>query len=137
MSYESKRFPLTALQGRVLYHAERIFRSAGGSGCIAAQSWRDACADAALPVLVSAWTTAQCVKGLALIEWAARRHRMHLFRDVRTQWEDAALAEWHRAPEEYRASGAPLPERRKPPLPTVALVECWAVDNDDVLGGLS
>jgi len=85
--YESKRFPLTAAQGRVLYHAERIFRSAGGPGCIAVQSWRDACAEAALPVLVSAWTLRQCVQGLQLIEWAARRHRMHLFRDVRTQWE--------------------------------------------------
>lgn len=107
--YETKRFPLTAAQGRVLYHAERLFRSAGGNGCTAAVSWRDACAEAALPVLVSTWTNAQCVKGLHLIEWAARKHRMHLFRDVRTQWEPIAIAEWRRAPEEYRAARAPSP----------------------------
>lgn len=86
--YESKRFPLTAAQGRVLYHAERLFRSVGGNGAQAAQSWRDACAEAALPVLVSEWTRAQCVRGMLLIEWAARRHRMHLFRDVSTGWRD-------------------------------------------------
>ena len=86
--YETKRFPLTAAQGRVLYHAERIFRSAGGNGCMAARDWRDACAEAALPVLVSVWTVIQCVQGLQLIEWAARKHRMHLFRDCRTYSED-------------------------------------------------
>jgi hypothetical protein len=88
--YESKRFPLTAAQGRVLYHAERLFRSAGGPGVLAASIWRDACADAALPRLVSAWTTAQCVMGLALIEWAARKQRMHRFRDCSTGWRDFA-----------------------------------------------
>jgi len=87
MSYDSKRFPLTAAQGRVLYHSERIFRSAGGPGCLAAQSWRDSCAVRQLPVLVSTWTQMQCVLGLRLIEVAARKHRMHLFRDCRTQWE--------------------------------------------------
>lgn len=91
--YESKRFPLTAAQGRALYHAERIFRSAGGPGVLAASIWRDACADAALPRLVSEWTREQCVRGMQLIEWAARKQGMHLFRDVRTQWQDFATAE--------------------------------------------
>lgn len=122
---------LTPAQGRVSYHAERIFRSAGGPGDRAAQSWRDACAEAALPVLVSAWTTAQCVKGLALIEWAARKHRMHHFRDCRTQWEPIALTEWRRAPEEYRASGAPFPERRrKRHSGVLPLVEIWVVEDE-------
>jgi hypothetical protein len=88
--YDEKVFPLTAAQGRVLYHAERIFRSAGGPGCLAAQTWRDACAEAALPLMVDTWTLTQCVMGLTLIEWAARKHRMHLFRDCRTQWEQIA-----------------------------------------------
>jgi hypothetical protein len=86
--YETKRFPLTAAQGRVLYHAERIFRSAGGPGVLAAGMWRQACADAALPVLVSKWTHAQCIRGLQLIEWAARKQRMHHFRDCRTYWQE-------------------------------------------------
>lgn len=108
--YDEKRFPLTAAQGRVLYHAERIFRSAGGPGVLAAGMWRAACADAALPRLVSAWTHWQCVRGLQLIEWAAREQRMHLFRDCSTGWQDL--------------------ERRHVRAPAPALVTWWAMEDE-------
>jgi hypothetical protein len=100
--YESKRFPMTPAQGRVLYHAERIFRSAGGPGCLAAQTWRDACAEAALPLMVDTWTHEQCLRGLRLIEWAARKHRMHLFRNCSTGWQDFERRRALRAPEPVR-----------------------------------
>lgn len=87
--YASKRFPLTAAQGRVLFHAERILRSAGGPGVLAAADWRAACARHALPVLVAEWTRAQCYIGAALLTAAARHHRMHLFRDVSAPLEGA------------------------------------------------
>jgi hypothetical protein len=76
----------------VLYHAERILRSAGGPGVLAASIWRDACAEAALPKLVNEWTPEQCVRGLQLLEWAARKQRMHLFRDCRTYWQQLDAA---------------------------------------------
>lgn len=75
---------LTPKQGRVMFHAERIFRSAGGPGCLAAQTYRALCLDAGLPVMVDQWTDEQCTLGLAFIEQAARKHRMHLFRNVTT-----------------------------------------------------
>jgi hypothetical protein len=81
-------FPLTVPQGRVMYSMERIFRSAGGNGCLAHRHWIRLCAQEGLPCDVSAWSIAQCVSGLQLIEVAARGYKIHVFRDVRTDWQD-------------------------------------------------
>ena len=78
---------VTPDQGRVLFHMERIFRSAGGPGVLAHRSFSAACLAEGLPARVDTWTRDQCVLGLQLIERAAREWRMHLFRDCRTYWE--------------------------------------------------
>lgn len=84
--YESKRFPLTMPQSRVLFHAERILRSAGGPGDRAAIRWRALCSAAGFSPMVSDWAPAQCRHGLIFLEHAARRERMHLFRNISTDW---------------------------------------------------
>ena len=78
---------LSPAQGRVLFHMERIFRSAGGPGAMAHQSFTNSCLAEGLPARIDTWTLDQCVLGLQLIERAARMHQMHLFRDCRTYWE--------------------------------------------------
>jgi hypothetical protein len=78
---------LTPLQARVVFHQERIFRSAGGSGMLAHQSYVVACHSASLPDHIELWDNAQCVLGLRLIEESARAWRMHIFRNVSTQWQ--------------------------------------------------
>lgn len=90
--YDKKVFPLTAAQGRVLYHLERIMRSTGG-GQAAHVRYIAAVRAAGLdPQRVQDWTRAQCVQGLILMEEAARAERLHLVRDVGTGWHDFAPA---------------------------------------------
>jgi hypothetical protein len=85
--YETKRFPLTAAQGRVLYHMERILRSTGG-GMKAHADYLTACFAHGLPEMLDQYTLAQCVDALRLLEHVARVHKLHLFRDVSTGWRD-------------------------------------------------
>lgn len=80
---------VTPAQGRVLFHMERIFRSAGGPGVLAHQTYVTACKVRGLPAMVDTWTPGQCALGLQMIEAAARKHKMHLFRDVRTVFTTA------------------------------------------------
>lgn len=77
-------------QGRVLFHMERVFRSTGG-GVRAHAEYLALCKTEGLPARVDTWTLAQCVRGLQLIERAARIAGLHWFRDVSTQWEPLAL----------------------------------------------
>jgi len=78
---------LTPLQGRVAFHQERIFRSAGGSGVLAHLDYVKLAKAAGLPDLIGSWTPEQCVLGLELVERAARGRRMNQFRQVDTGWE--------------------------------------------------
>lgn len=69
--YDQKRFPLTAAQGRVLYHLERLFRSTGHG----MREYR-----AFLAVIrrsgmnaeeVASWTVTECLYALSAMEIAA------------------------------------------------------------------
>lgn len=91
----------TPEQGRVLFHQDRLFRSTGG-GLRAHDDYVAACAVVGLPSRVDRWSLAQCIQGLRLIERACRGRGLHLFRDVRTQWEPIADKLWAHAPEECR-----------------------------------
>lgn len=86
--YDTKQFPLSSGQGRLLYHLERLFRSTG-AGAREHRAFIAACARQGLDVgNVAHWTIVQCVTGLQLLEAAARP--MALFRDIRTGWKDFA-----------------------------------------------
>ncbi len=78
---------MTPLQGRVVFHQERIFRSAGGPGVLAHQVYVRLCDAAKLPHEVADFDTAQCRTALRLIQVAATESGMGRFRDVRTGWE--------------------------------------------------
>jgi hypothetical protein len=65
---------------------ERIFRSTG-TGLAAHRRFLALAGAAKLPVRISEMTRAQCRMALQLIEYAAHREGLGLFRDVRTQWE--------------------------------------------------
>lgn len=78
--------PLTPAQGRVLYHQERIFRSAGGRGILAHQAYLRLCIAAGLFDDVGAYDRLQCIRACQLIERAARAEHLHLFRNVSTGW---------------------------------------------------
>lgn len=77
----------TPAQGRVLFHMERLFRSAGGRGMCAHYRYLNLCAAAGLPYNVTTFSLAQCVKACQLIERACTAEGLHHFRDVRTQWD--------------------------------------------------
>lgn len=84
--YDKKRFSLTAAQGRVLYHLERIFRSTG-AGVREYGAYLAAIRAAGLnPEDVPRWSTADCARALRIMEEAAAP--MARFRDVRTGWRD-------------------------------------------------
>lgn len=88
--YDTKQFPLTPAQGRVLYHVERIFRSTGGNP-IHHHAYIMACAQAELKLRrVVDWTQAECVTALQILERVARRCKLNRFRDVNTGWQDFA-----------------------------------------------
>jgi hypothetical protein len=78
---------LTPAQGRVVFHQERLFRSAGGRGMPAHATYLDLCREAGLPILIGKFDRNQCVIACRLIERACRTHQLHLTRDVRTGWE--------------------------------------------------
>ena len=82
--------PLTPLQGRLGFHMERIFRSAGGTGILAHQRFLKLCEAAGLPLMFDTYTREQCVTCLRLVEQAACDQGMGLFRDVRTGWQSLA-----------------------------------------------
>ena len=86
--YDTKRFPLTAAQGRVLYHLERLFRSTGHGGREHAHFIAMVDAEGMDPEAVATWDDATCVRSLGLMEYTARGLGMHLVRDVRTGRED-------------------------------------------------
>lgn len=79
---------ITPAQGRVLYHMERLFRSTGNAPPGAHEAFSASCLAEGLPRRIDTWDRDQCVLGLQLIERACRMHRMHLFRDCRTYWEN-------------------------------------------------
>lgn len=86
--YDKKVFPLTAAQGRVLYHLERLFRSTG-HGIREHARYLQACEDVGLPLrAVHVWSVSDCIMGLQLMEQCARP--MRLFRHIATNWEDFA-----------------------------------------------
>lgn len=74
---------LSAPQGRVMFHQERLLWTAPDAMRAA---YRADCARHGLPELVSDWTREQCSIGLQLLEIAAG----HAFRDSRTGWQDFA-----------------------------------------------
>jgi hypothetical protein len=80
---------LTPLQARVLYHVERVFRSAGGNGCIAHRDFTDTVAGKFMRGYLegredraATWDDRTCMLLLGEITAAARRHGMHHFRPV-------------------------------------------------------
>ena len=86
--YDTKRFPLTVAQGRVLYHLERIFRSTG-HGMREYRAFLEGCAAAGLDADgVATWDTARCIQALQLMEKHARP--MAGFRPLDTGWQDFA-----------------------------------------------
>lgn len=76
----------TPAQGRVLYHQERIFRSAGGRGMLAHQAYLRLCTANGLAPDVASYDRLKCIRALQLIERAARAVHLNLFRDVSTGW---------------------------------------------------
>lgn len=82
--------PLTPLQGRLAFHMERIFRSAGGRGVFAHQHFVTLAEGAGLPVAVDEMSDTQCIEGLKLVEQAAYDTGLALFRDCHTGWEREA-----------------------------------------------
>lgn len=79
---------ITPAQGRVLYHMERLFRSAGGNGQKAHTRFVLLCEQSGLPKMVDQYTTWQCVLALQLIERACGHEKMHHFRPIATGWRD-------------------------------------------------
>lgn len=79
---------IESTQYRVQFHAQRLFRQAGGRGIVAHFAWIEHCKHAGLGELISAYSLAQCVLALQLIERAAADAGLNLFRDTRTQWEE-------------------------------------------------
>lgn len=79
---------MTPEQGRVCFHQERLFRSTGG-GIKAHARYIAMCErDGALPKRIGLMTRMECARALFYIEQACRAEGLHLFRDVRTQWEE-------------------------------------------------
>lgn len=74
---------LTPLQGRVVFHNERLCRSAGGSGPKCHARYIDLARSNGLAMRIDTWTDDECRLGLALLEQAARDVGVHRFRDVR------------------------------------------------------
>lgn len=73
-------------QARVLFHLERVFRSAGGPGCLAHRDFTAAAVRAygdAKARNAALWSAEDCDALHGMIEHAARQWRMHVFRDVR------------------------------------------------------
>ena len=70
--YDKKRFPLTAAQGRVLYHLERLFRSTGHGAAQYAEFLADVRAYGLDVRRVADWSTFDCVQALAIMEYDAR-----------------------------------------------------------------
>ena len=77
---------MTPLQGRVVFHQERIFRSTGG-GQVAHTRYVKLCTIARLPNVITDMTPADCVHALYLIQRAAHWAGLGGFRDIATQWE--------------------------------------------------
>ena len=73
---------LTPMQARVLYHVERVFRSAGGNGCLAHRDFLRAAEAFCDPRAAASWSEDTCSRLLREITAAARRHKMHHFRNV-------------------------------------------------------
>lgn len=80
---------VTPLQGRVVFHQERLLRSTG-AGVYAHQHYTQACHRAGLPVAIAQFSVDQCRVALQLLEAACRVVGMSNFRDVRTGWESLA-----------------------------------------------
>ena len=78
--YDKKRFPLTAAQGRVLYHLERLFRSTG-HGMREHARYIVAIRAAGLdPARVADWSQDDCVLALGLMEHCASTGKGFHFR---------------------------------------------------------
>lgn len=74
---------ITPMQGRVMFHNERLCRSAGGSGPKCHARFIELAAEADLRVMIDTWSDDECRLGLTLLERAARDVGMNKFRDVR------------------------------------------------------
>lgn len=77
---------LTPAQGRVVFHTERLFRGTAGNGLLAHRRWIAMCKHEALPVKIADMDVFQCRIALILVETACREFRIHLFREIDTQW---------------------------------------------------
>jgi len=82
---------LTPLQGRVLFHTERLFRSTG-AGTIEHQVFLRSCEQLGIPAEVRDQTPAESLVCLALIEQACQALGMSKFRDCNTQWRGYGVA---------------------------------------------
>lgn len=71
------------MQGRVLFHIERVFRSAGGNGIVAHRTFLKLCASSGISTRVADYHDVVCHRVLRLIEQAARAQGMHKFRSVK------------------------------------------------------
>lgn len=81
---------LETLQGRVAFHQERIFRSAGGPGHRAHARYLKLCEKLHMPEHLAQLEAWQCIRALRLIQLCARAEKMHYFRDVNTDHEKLA-----------------------------------------------
>ena len=77
---------LTAKQGRVQFHQERILRSTGG-GSPAHAPYIALCRQHGLPVLLADMTDTQCRQALFLLECSAKSQKYSSARDLKTGWE--------------------------------------------------
>lgn len=82
---------MSPMQGRVVFHQERIFRSTGG-GIHAHQRYVELCKIDRLPLQITEMADSHCIRALERIEQAARYCELHLFRDVNTGWRELALS---------------------------------------------
>lgn len=74
---------ITPMQGRVMFHNERLCRSAGGSGPKCHSRFVALAAERGLRVAIDTYSDDECRVALQLLEQAARDVGMNKFRDVR------------------------------------------------------
>lgn len=77
----------TVMQGRVLFHMERLFRSTGG-GIKAHARYVELCRAHNLPRLVTDFHRGNCFTALQLIEVACKDAGLSQFRQCKTGWQD-------------------------------------------------
>mgnify|MGYP001544338238 FL=1 len=77
---------VSAFQGRLVFHQERLLRSTGGDPMVA-QFYREKCEAEGLPHLIAEMTPLQVQLALYILENVCEAAGWGLFRDCKTNWE--------------------------------------------------